>query len=161
VAQFREYYAIVLKELGTAAPPEIIDKLAQNEVLATGQEPFADTRATLEELYREGLKLGIVSNAWPSLERTYRVLGLRDFFQAFIISSKLGVLKPDGRIYQAALREIGCPPEKVLFVDDDPDYVRAAESLGMWGTVISREGRATGESGTITNLNEVKALIWR
>jgi hypothetical protein len=52
VAQFREYYAIVLKELGTAAPPEIIDKLAQNEVLATGQEPFADTRATLEELYR-------------------------------------------------------------------------------------------------------------
>jgi hypothetical protein len=29
VAQFREYYAIVLKELGTAAPPEIIDKLAQ------------------------------------------------------------------------------------------------------------------------------------
>jgi FMN phosphatase YigB (HAD superfamily) len=69
---------------------------------------------------------------------------LRDFFQAFIISSKLGVLKPDGRIYQAALREIGCPPEKVLFVDDDPDYVRAAESLGMWGTVISREGRANG-----------------
>lgn len=74
VAQFSEYCAIVLKELGVVASPEVIDKPARNEILGSGQEPFGDTRATLEELYRKSLKPGIVSNAWHSLERTYRVL---------------------------------------------------------------------------------------
>jgi FMN phosphatase YigB (HAD superfamily) len=49
----------------------------------------------------------------------------------------------------------------VLFVDDDADYVRAAESLGMQGAVISREGSRYEETANIASLTEVKALIWR
>jgi putative hydrolase of the HAD superfamily len=91
IAQFKRYYAIVLAALDLNASSETIENHAREQI---EQRPFPDTRSTLEEFRRAGLRLGIVSNAWPSLERTYRALGLRDFFDTFVISSKLGCLKP-------------------------------------------------------------------
>jgi putative hydrolase of the HAD superfamily len=156
IAQFREYYAIVLGELEINTSAETIEKLAYAQI---EQQPFPETRRTLEEFHRAGLLLGIVSNAWPSLERTYRSLGLRDFFVTFVISSKLGYLKPDPRIYRAAVEQIGVEPESILFVDDDTEYVRAAESLGMLGVVI-RRGTSGASSGSVATLADLKALIW-
>jgi putative hydrolase of the HAD superfamily len=155
IAQFREYYAIVLGELELDTSAVTIEKLASAEI---EQQPFPETRRTLEELHRAGMRLGIVSNAWPSLERTYGSLGLRDFFDAFVISSKLGCLKPDPRIYRAAVEQIGVEPKSILFVDDDEEYVRAAESLGMLGVVI-RRGESSASSGTVSTLADLKALI--
>ena len=156
VAQFREYYAIVLRELDLDANSETIEKLARVQI---EQELFPDVRDTLEELRRAGLKLGIVSNAWPSLERTYRSLGLRDFFDAFVISSQLGCLKPDPRIYRVAIEQISVEPESILFVDDDPEYVHAAESLGMRGVVMCRYEIHDRSAGTITNLAELRSIV--
>jgi putative hydrolase of the HAD superfamily len=157
IAQFREYYAIVLAALDLDTSAETIEQLAQEQI---EQRPFPDTRSTLEEFRRSGLRLGVVSNAWPSLERTYRVLGLRDFFDAFVISSKLGCLKPDPRIYRVAIEQIGVDPQSTIFVDDDADYVQAAKSLGMCGVVI-RRGASDVPSGTIATLADLKALIWK
>jgi putative hydrolase of the HAD superfamily len=154
IAQFTEYYEIVLGELGFDANAQTIEQLARAQI---EQIPFPDTRATLEELRQAGLRLGIVSNAWPSLERTYRALGLREFFDAFVISSKLGCLKPNPRIYRAAIEQIGVAAESTLFVDDDEEYVRAAQSLGMRGAVIRRDGSGAS-SGTVTKLADVTAL---
>src|SRR6202030_433284 len=50
VAQFKEYYTIVLSELAVSASPEAIEEIARTEVLGVGQEPYPDTRAALEEL---------------------------------------------------------------------------------------------------------------
>lgn len=156
IAQFREYYRIVLSELDFDADAETIEKLAREQI---EQVPFPDTRDTLEELRRAGLKLGIVSNAWPSLERTYRALGLRDFFDAFVISSKLGCLKPDPRIYVVAVEQIGVEPESILFVDNDAKNVQGAESLGMRGIVLRRY-RSGSSSATVATLAELRAYIW-
>jgi len=60
IAQFKEYYEIVLGELDIDASAQTIEKLARAQI---EQNPFPDTRDTLEELRRAGLKLGIVSNA--------------------------------------------------------------------------------------------------
>jgi putative hydrolase of the HAD superfamily len=119
IAQFKEYYAIVLGELKLDVGSETIEQLAHAQI---EQQPFPETRRTLEEFRRAGLRLGIVSNAWPSLERTYLSLGLSDFFDAFVISSKLGCLKPDPRIYRDAVEQIGVDPKSILFVDDDEVY---------------------------------------
>ena len=159
ITQFREYYAIVFGELHLATASDTIEKLARAEVFELGQTPFADTRDTLEELRRAGLRLGIVSNAWPSLERTYRMLDLRKFFDAFVISSKLGCLKPDPRIYRVAIEQIGIEPESILFVDDDPEYVSAAKSMGMRGAIMRRGTSDSCVDGTVANLAELTALI--
>jgi putative hydrolase of the HAD superfamily len=157
IAQFKEYNAIVLSELGVRVSEGTMEELVRASVV--GQEPFADTQNALEEIRSIGIRLGIVSNAWPSLERTYRVLGLREFFDVFVISAKLGCRKPDERIYRAAIEEIGIEPSLLLFVDDDAEYVRAAERLGMRGVVMCRYSAKSHTANAVSSLAELMTII--
>jgi len=138
----------------------VVERLAQAEVFDLKQTPFPETLATLEELHRAGLKLSILSNAWPSLERVYRMLGLRQFFDPFIISSQLGCFKPDPRMYRAAIKLLSLAPSSILFVENDIEYVRAAELHGLRGTVLRRDGSPGSLDGTIASLAELKVPIW-
>lgn len=59
--------------------------------------------------------------------------GLLDVFNAFFSSCYLGMRKPDRKIYQVALDVLQCDPERVVFIDDRPENVVAAISLGIHG----------------------------
>jgi len=139
--QFQAYYAIVLRELGMD-PSEagMAGVLAEAQVARLEIEAHPDAAAGLARLRRRGLRLAVVSNAWPSLERKYRALELYGYFDAFVISSRVGRCKPDERIYRAALAAIDLAPERLLFVDDVAEYVAKAVDLGMAGAVMVREG---------------------
>ena len=159
--QFRTAYTIVIETLGVQSPPEslLADILRPFEE-GTGIEPFPDTRRVLEQLSNDGLKLGIVSDNWPSLDRRYRQLGLRHYFGAFVISAVLGCWKPCERMYTTAIAELGIPPESLMFVDDRPENVAAAVRLGMRGVVISRYGETPEtELPVATSLDEVMRTI--
>jgi putative hydrolase of the HAD superfamily len=65
---------------------------------------------------------------------------LLDDFDAFFSSCYLGIRKPDRRIYQVALDVLQRDPEEVIFIDDRPENVAAAASLGIHG--IRYEGSA-------------------
>ncbi len=67
--------------------------------------------------------------------------------------SDTGILKPDPRAFERACSTVGCAPENVLFVDDQPRNVEGAEAFGMqamwfdiahagasWGEVAERVG---------------------
>lgn len=47
----------------------------------------------------------------------------------------IGVRKPSLRFYQHVLRATRATPRKTLFIDDQPDNVLAAMSLGIRGIV--------------------------
>ncbi len=47
------------------------------------------------------------------------------------LSFKMKLLKPDPRIYTAVLRDIGLPPEEILFIDDAADNVQVASEMGI------------------------------
>ena len=46
-------------------------------------------------------------------------------------SYKMGVRKPDPRIYEMALEELGVPGEQCFFIDDLADNVSAARKMGI------------------------------
>jgi putative hydrolase of the HAD superfamily len=52
-------------------------------------------------------------------------------FDDFIVSYRLGVMKPDPRIYQEALRRSGLPAWACVFVDDRPGNVVGALRVGI------------------------------
>jgi len=52
-------------------------------------------------------------------------------FQGFVLSHEVGALKPDARIFLAALERIGAPAGDILFVDDQEANVQAARDLGI------------------------------
>jgi HAD superfamily hydrolase (TIGR01509 family) len=54
-----------------------------------------------------------------------------DAFEVAVISGHVGAVKPDRRIYEILFERVGLGPEELLFIDDSPANVRAAEALGM------------------------------
>ena len=159
--QFRTAHAIILEALGVRSPTaNLISELFRLHEEAVDLVLFADTRRVLDDLSGRGIKLGIVSDNWPSLDRRYRQLGLRHYFDAFAISALLGCWKPCERMYTTAIDELGLPPDSLMFVDDFPVNVAAAVRLGLQGFVISRYG-LTPETDlpVVTSLDEVVAMI--
>lgn len=111
--QFEEYYRILFRCLGIdGVGAEMLRRLSAGPVKGMDMAPFPDTVPTLERLRRDGLTLGIVSNAWPSLNRKYVELGLRDYFDVFVVSAQVGCFKPDRRIFDRAINDSGLPPPR-------------------------------------------------
>jgi putative hydrolase of the HAD superfamily len=76
--------------------------------------------------------LGIVSNFYGNLDRVFEDLGIRALFPCIIDSSCEGVLKPDPRIFQAALDRMGIRPDEAVFVGDNPGRdMEGAKGVGM------------------------------
>ena len=54
-----------------------------------------------------------------------------------MISSEVGLRKPDPAIYELAAERLGLPPSACVFVDDLPGNLKPARALGM-ATVLHR-----------------------
>jgi glucose-1-phosphatase len=77
-------------------------------------------------------RLGLLSNTDPihvaHFEANYSFVR---YFPARVYSCRVGSSKPAPAIYHRALREVEATPEETLFIDDMPENVRAAASLGI------------------------------
>ena len=95
----------------------------------------AHTHPLLESLRAQGLKLGLVSNAFDPgwlLHRDLEQMGLEERLDFSVFSSELGVRKPHPAIFRRALEALDVDPERVLFVGDRLyEDVRGAAELGM------------------------------
>jgi putative hydrolase of the HAD superfamily len=133
-----DYHLAILRALGVRRPPpKLLRELGQPSARPP-VEPFPEVPEVLERLRAGGVRMAIVSDTWPGLERLYRRLGLDAYFQAFVISAVLGCRKPDPRMYRAGSDALGLPPRECVFVDDAPDLIAAAIELGYGGTAIIR-----------------------
>ncbi len=105
---------------------EPLNRLAKAEI---------DIRDTLSKLRQMGLKLGILSNTFisaGSLDRQLEQFGMLEFFPCRLYSYQFGFRKPDGRIFDAAVKRIGVPAENILFVGDRIDKdIKPALRQGM------------------------------
>jgi putative hydrolase of the HAD superfamily len=81
---FAGSYERVLHHLGVESEPEVLAEAARRKV-DDEQVPFDDVRPVLERLHNRGLRLGVLSESWPSLERVYERAGLRHWFDVFVI----------------------------------------------------------------------------
>jgi putative hydrolase of the HAD superfamily len=87
---------------------------------------------TLQYLQTKGFKLGLVTNAPSYVREVPAILGIEQYFDAVIFSFKLGVLKPDPRIYLAACADLEVRPFECIFVGDGNDReLDGARELGM------------------------------
>ena len=60
-------------------------------------------------------------------------------FDDYVLSYQVGSLKPDPRIFKAALSKVGRSPKEVIFIDDRIENIRAAEKLGIRGILFVEE----------------------
>jgi len=74
----------------------------------------------LRALRESGCKVGLVSNTEGTVTgHDLDHLGLRQYFDAVVLSSEAGVKKPDRAIFLIALHSLGIGPQETVFVGDD------------------------------------------
>lgn len=80
---------------------------------------------------RRQVPVSLITNATSRLPFELRQLGIEDEFDNIFNTSELGVAKPDPEVFRIIMSRVGVEPADSLFVDDHPDNVETAASLGM------------------------------
>jgi putative hydrolase of the HAD superfamily len=163
-------YDTALRGIGLELEPALIERVMEleQEGWLNSVHVGPDVVATLEELQRRGLRLGIVSNAayLPRLmKEQLAFLDLARYFSGVTFSSEIGVRKPHPAIYQDALAKVGIEASRTLFVGDRVrEDVQGPKALGM-RTVLTREWRQEDGAGAadfvIERLGELPGVLSR
>jgi len=79
-------------------------------------------------------RLGIISNAFSGhLRSIIKKYELESLFDEMLISSEIGIVKPDPHIFYIMLDKLGVDPGDTIFIDDHKYNIDGAESLGIHG----------------------------
>lgn len=77
-------------------------------------------------------KLGLISNAHHEyIDSLFARSHLAPLFDVVAVSSRLGVTKPDPRIFEYTLEKLEVQPSESIFIDDIERNVSSAQELGM------------------------------
>jgi putative hydrolase of the HAD superfamily len=93
----------------------------------------------LDRLRDAGMRTALVSDAGFDDVEFWEQSPLADRLDSVVFSYRLGVRKPDRRIYEHALSDIGVAPGDALFVGDGgSDEHRGARALGIRPVLVTR-----------------------
>lgn len=107
------------------------DVAAFRAELFAGEQLDAEVVALAQRLHGR-YRLALLSNATDELEWLLEHrFGVHHLFEVVINSARVGVAKPDPQAYRLALEGLGLQPHEVLFIDDKPRNIVAAEALGI------------------------------
>jgi putative hydrolase of the HAD superfamily len=124
-----------------------------------------DVRPRMVEALRtckERFKVGCITNNMASAGRgpgmaasaegASRVGGIMEMFDAVVESSKVGVRKPDPRIYQMMCDALGVTPVQCVFLDDLGGNLKPARAMGMTTIRVDNGPQAIAELETATGI---------
>ena len=123
-----EHWASVIKRL----------KRPASELAAIRDEFFAGDivdRTLIDYIrsLRGKYKTGLISNAWGDLRDFVIREKFDDAFDKMIISAEVGTMKPEPKIFQIALEQLGVKPKEAVFVDDFIANIEGCEKVGIKG----------------------------
>lgn len=92
----------------------------------------------IEKLKEQGIQLILLSNTsechWERIINTYPIL---DCFDDYILSFKVGALKPSKEIFLDALSKATCNVKNCFYTDDVPKFIEGAKKVGLDGEVFT------------------------
>jgi putative hydrolase of the HAD superfamily len=99
---------------------------------------FDDALSTIGQLRSVGLRLGIVTNGFTTMQsRKIRHHNLDTRVDFVLISEQVGVYKPDRAIFDLALARAGVAASQALFVGDTPSSdIEGAQNAGLHSVLI-------------------------
>jgi putative hydrolase of the HAD superfamily len=105
-------------------------------------------REAVATLHASGYRMSVVSNSDGSAARQMADLSLSSFFDTVFDSHVLGVAKPDPRIFEIVLSDLGLTPNDCLFVGDVFMVdVLGANAAGIPGIHLDPLGLCAGWPG--------------
>jgi HAD superfamily hydrolase (TIGR01509 family) len=144
----QEYRTEILRSYGVTRPAEIERGL---QIIAGEDEDlefFPGVPETLKELKARGYLLGIVTDTAASISAKLRWFergGFGNVWDTVISSLEIQARKPDPRIYQAALCQLGLAAQQAVFVGHKISELDGARAVGMHTVAFNYEQDAAAE----------------
>ena len=151
VQEFDEMFAIEARAKG--------HEVRGRDVLALLSGELRPEMVEALKIIKQHMKIGCITNnintgEGASMAKDPARAAVMDdvlaLFDVVIESSKVGIRKPDPRIYQLACNEIGVAPENAAFLDDLGVNLKPARILGMSTIKVLSADQA---------LNDLEALL--
>ena len=128
-------------------------------------ESFLSRNAVILAGLRPRFRMGVVSNFYGNVEVLCGEAGLASSLDVILDSTRVGLAKPDPRLFRTAIASLGLSPEQVAFVGDsfERDMVPARE-LGMVTIWMKGPNPRLPEApgaidACITALDQLEALL--
>ena len=99
----------------------------------------------LQTLKDRGYKHYLISNNYPELDVLMGQLGLSEYFEAQIISGKIGFDKPRREIFEYALRQAGNPESFYMIGDNLKDDIHGSKACGFKTIFMDLRGNRADE----------------
>ena len=162
-ADFR-FYEWVLREAGVPSTqvPEGIRRLEQRDLEnSLWNETYPWVPEALAALTTMGYRLSVISNADGRVEQELNKAGLRQYFDRVFDSHIVGFAKPDVRLFQHALAQLGLLAEQCLYVGDVYHIdVLGANRSGIAAVHLDPYSLYTGWPGChIPNVGALSSLL--
>lgn len=119
--------------------------LTKGEYFTEQIEEIPGMKDLMKELKKHHLIAICSNNNWEAYLAHEKKYGWDEIFDVEVLSGRYGVQKPDKRIYQILLRELGVKAKNCVFVDDLEENVEAARKLGIKGIHFTSYGALVQE----------------
>jgi HAD superfamily hydrolase (TIGR01509 family) len=134
------------------APERLVDWLYEQQAEHNlWRRPIAPMVELVRELRGKGVKIAALSNSEGHLADLLAEIELAPLFDAIIDSARVGVAKPDPRIFAITLEQLGVTPRLVVHVGDswaaDVEGALAAGWKAIW--YRSRSGKAASAEPSV------------
>lgn len=126
---------------------------------------YPEVAGMLKTLKGAGLKTAILSNGSPEmLASAVANAGLDGVLDNVFSVEKLGIFKPDSRVYQMAVDDLGVPKERICFMSSNSWDACGGANFGFRVVWVNRFGQAEEglpgqQEHEITNLSELPPLF--
>jgi HAD superfamily hydrolase (TIGR01509 family) len=132
--------AAVAAVCGIVAHEAVLAEVAADTVryLQDSVRLYDDVLPVLRSLRSSGTRLAVVSNCDHATRPVIEALGLEHEVDSVVLSFEVASVKPDAPIFLEALRRLRVPPNRSVFVDDQPRYLDGAAALAIHTMRIAR-----------------------
>ena len=122
---------------------------------------YDDTKKVLQTLRDRGYKHYLVSNNYPELDVLMDQLGLTEYFEAQVISGKIGFDKPRKEIFEYALELAGNPAERYMIGDNLKDDIHGGKACGFKTIFIDLRGNRADEKcdHAVSEIGEILDIL--
>jgi HAD superfamily hydrolase (TIGR01509 family) len=132
-------YGYISHEDFTQQASELIGKpAAEIEQIMQRDHIRNEAMLTHVRLLRSTYKVALLSNVGRGvMGRLFSQSELDELFDEVVLSSDVGMTKPDPEIFIYTAEKLGLPPEECMMVDDIAENIAAANDVGMEGVVFN------------------------
>jgi HAD superfamily hydrolase (TIGR01509 family) len=125
-------------DMGELTPQQFLNELSRLQGrTVTLEELEANAKLDKEvvaiaDSLRKDYSIALLSNAPSAFIRAlFAEHDLERLFHQIVISSEVGMVKPNADIFELTLQRLGIVASQAIFIDDNEEHVRAARGVGI------------------------------